>query len=399
MNSTGPKDFSKRIRRLCVISSTRADWGLLSPVARGLRELPGIEISVLATNMHLLEEYGHTIDEIRADGFDPVPVEMNVPGADATGRAMAMGLCTITMAKALDRFHPDAVLLLGDRYEILGATSAAAVMTIPIIHIAGGEISEGAIDDSLRHAITKLSTLHLAATEAYRKRIIQMGEDPERVINTGAIGVWNALHVPLISMSELSESINFDLSTGPIAAVTFHPATLDSQMSPLRRFMDFLEALDSVKELRCVITYPNNDAHGQELIPILESYAASRPERIRALPSLGMRRYLSLLAHADVCAGNSSSGIVEAPSFGIATVDVGIRQRGRISAPSVIHCGDSSREIADALHKALSPDFRNICARRQNPYFQPDTLPLMLRSIANFMNTLPCGQKKFYDLP
>ncbi|MDE6311289.1 MAG: UDP-N-acetylglucosamine 2-epimerase (hydrolyzing) [Muribaculaceae bacterium] len=386
------------VHRVVFVSSTRADWGLLSPLARVLRDgAPELEVSVVATNMHLLPEYGMTVDEIRHDGFEPLCADMRVEGSDEASRVRALARCTSAMADAFESLRPDIVVLLGDRYEILGVASAAALMNIPIVHIAGGEISEGAVDDSIRHAVTKLSTLHLTATEAYRRRVIQLGEDPSRVINTGAIGVWNALHVARLSRSELEHDLGFSLSSGPVAVVTYHPATLDSGESPAARVRELLAALDEFPELTSVITYPNNDARSEEIIAEIQNYAAARP-RVLAVRSLGMRRYLSLLACADLCAGNSSSGIVEVPSFHIPTVDIGMRQRGRIAAESVIHCGDSRKEIAGAIRYALSPEMKRRLPEIANPYYKADTLDLQVRAVRDFAASLPCEPKKFYDI-
>lgn len=388
-----------RKKRLVFVSSTRADWGLLSPLARALRDTaPELDVAVVATNMHLLPEYGMTVDEIRADGFSPFCADMSVPGADEASRVRALAKCTAAMADAFTVLEPDAVVLLGDRYEILGVASAAALMNIPILHIAGGEISEGAVDDSIRHAVTKLSTLHLTATEQYRQRVIQLGEEPSRVINTGAIGVWNAINQPKLPASVLEAFLGIPLYEEPVAVITYHPATLDSQASPAARVRMMLDALDDFPELYCVITYPNNDARSDGIISEIERFAAGRPNAI-AVKSLGMRRYLSLLSYADICIGNSSSGIVEVPSFHIPTVDIGIRQRGRIAAKSVVHCGDSREEISAAIRHALSPEMARLLPSVENPYFKPDTLGMQVRAVRDFAASLPCAPKKFYDIP
>lgn len=387
------------LKRIVFVSSTRADWGLLSPLARALRDgAPELEVAVVATNMHLLPEYGMTVDEIRADGFDPLCADMRVEGSDEASRVRALARCTAAMADAFTALRPDAVVLLGDRYEILGVASAAALMHIPVVHIAGGEISEGAVDDSIRHAITKLSTLHLTATEPYRRRVIQLGEDPARVINTGAIGVWNAINQPKIPADELEAFLGMPLYEEPVAVVTYHPATLDSAVEPAARVREMLDALDDFPDLRCVITYPNNDARSDGIIAEIQRFASRRPN-VLAVRSLGMRRYLSLLSYADLCIGNSSSGIVEVPSFHIPTVDIGIRQRGRIAAESVIHCGDSREEISRAIRLALSPEMARRLPHIENPYFKPDTLALQVEAVRAFAASLPCGPKKFHDLP
>lgn len=380
------------------MTSTRADWGLLMPLAKALNLADGIDVRIVAANMHLMPEYGMTVDEITGAGFEvSARVPMRVDGDSASDRVRAMGKCMDEVADAFESVHPDAVIILGDRYEMLAVASAAAVMGIPIIHIAGGEISEGAVDDEIRHAITKLSTLHLTATEPYRRRVIQMGEHPDRVVNTGAIGVWNAFNTPLLDAAELGQQLDLDLAL-PTAVVTFHPATADTSASPVRQMNSLLEALGAFRDMNIVITYPNNDAGGASLIPLIEEFAAGRPDNVRAVRSLGMVRYQSLLQQARVVVGNSSSGIVEAPSAGVPTVDIGIRQRGRLAAPSVIHCGTEPGDICKAIREALSDEMQALAARKENPYYKPDTLQIMTSAVLGFVAGLPAGPKKFYDI-
>lgn len=382
------------MKRVCFITSTRADWGLLKPLAAMVRESGSMELQIIATNMHLLREFGHTVDEIEQDGFavnERVPME--VAGDDEYSRAKAMARCADGIADALKRLNPDAVVILGDRYEMLAAASVAAVMLIPIVHIAGGEISEGAVDDSIRHAITKLSTLHLTATEPYRRRVIQMGEGPERVVNTGAVGAWNARNVAQLERRELEDFLGIPLE-GPVAVVTYHPATLDDRpVGELTK--EFLNALEEHPEFTYIITYPNNDAHGAAIIPLLQDFAKRHPDNVRLVQSLGMKRYQNLLRYACMAIGNSSSGIVEVPSWGIPTIDVGIRQRGRLCADSVIHCGTSSAEISAAITEALQ---RGRNPEQVNPYYQPDTPAIMFGALERFVEGLPTEPKTFYDI-
>lgn len=384
-------------KRLCVVTSTRADWGLLSPVCRSLRASGLIDIDIVATNMHLSPAYGNTVDEIIADGFEPLRVPVDEEDSGDASRARVMARTLSGMAEAFSILKPDAVLLLGDRYEMLAVASAASVMHIPIIHIAGGEVTEGALDDSFRHAITKLSSLHLTATDDYRRRVIQMGENPDSVINTGAIGVWNAMNIPLMPAAEISESLGFDVTVKPLAIVTYHPATNDAT-PPVERLRSLLDALDRYPGLRLVITAPNNDSGGHDILEALMRYAQERRGRAVAVRSLGAYRYHSLLRLASFVIGNSSSGIVEVPSAGIPTIDIGMRQRGRIAGPSVIHCGDTADEIAEAIDKALSPGMREIAGRCENPYGKPDTCRFMTEAIEAFMTSLPLPPKTFYDL-
>ncbi|MDE5631253.1 MAG: UDP-N-acetylglucosamine 2-epimerase (hydrolyzing), partial [Muribaculaceae bacterium] len=293
--------------------------------------------------------------------------------------------------------QPDAVLLLGDRYEMLAVASAAAIMRIPVIHIAGGAVSEGAVDDCIRHAITKLSSLHLTETEEYRRRVIQMGEQPDTVVNTGAIGVWNGRNITPVSKESLEEFLGMQLD-GETAIVTYHPATNDTSATPAEQVEAMLEAIAQFPDLKCVITYPNNDAGGASTIPLLEKFAATHTARVRLVPSLGMLRYQSMLKIASLVIGNSSSGIVEVPSAGISTVDIGIRQQGRTAAQSVIHCGNSCRDISEAISEALSPAMKELASKCENPYYRPDTLALMRNAVLKFMHSLPVAPKKFYNI-
>lgn len=383
--------------RLCFITTTRADWGLLSPLCGELRHR-GHTVQIVASNMHLEAAYGATAAEIEADGFG-IDAAVPLPGGDSPAdRAVATGVCTQGVAEALRRLRPDAVVALGDRYEMLGAVTAAAVSRIPVIHIAGGEVSHGAQDDSFRHAITKLSELHLVATPEYGRRVVQLGEEPARVVHTGAIGVYNLLRLQPVPDQELSAFLGLDVADpAPLAVVTYHPATLDSGATHQERTGALLRALDAFPELRVVLTYPNNDAGGARAIPLLESWASHNAGRARIFPSLGARRYLSLLRHAAVVIGNSSSGIVEVPSAGIPTVDIGIRQQGRAAAESVVHCAPDEPSIRAAIARALSPEFRAFCRGVSNPYYRGDTLAIMADAIEHFLDS-PRGPKIFHDL-
>lgn len=386
-------------KKICIATGTRAEWGLLSPIARELQQREDTELQIVATNMHLDPRYGHTVDEITGQGFTVnACVDMSMPGQDTDSdlsKAEAMALCTDGMAKAFYKLNPDLLVILGDRYEMLSTATAAMMLGIPIAHIHGGEITLGAVDNSIRHAITKMASLHLTSTEAYRRRVIQMGEMPERVINTGAIGVYNAMHVPAIPKQELEDSIGMKLDRDTIL-LTYHPVTLDRER-PSVRFRAILDALDRRPDLKILITYPNNDAGGREIIAMIEEYRRMHPDRVTVVPSLGMRRYLSSLLHIGAVVGNSSSGIIEVPSAGIPTVNIGIRQKGRISAGSVIHCGDSTDEIFNALEIALSDKFRQEAAHTSNPYFRPDTLHKIVKALTE-CHISRFEEKPFYDL-
>ena len=383
-------------RKICIATGTRADWGLLSPIAQALNKRDDVDLKIIATNMHLSEEYGSTWKEIENDGLKiDWRVKMKSDADSRKDTVLAMSECMAGMAEALAALQPDLLVILGDRYEMLATASAALILRIPIAHIAGGAISQGAYDESIRHAITKMSHIHLTETERYRKRVIQLGENPEHVIYTGAIGVYNIMHTQYISREQLERELNLTLSDRLILA-TFHPATLD-EMPPQQQCKNLLAALDRHPDYQTIFTYPNNDSEGRIIIQLIESYRRRHPERVAVFPSLGMRRYLSMLHCATAVVGNSSSGIVEVPSIGIPTLDIGIRQMGRTAAPSVLHCGVSEEEIVDGLETVLSSSFRLIAKSAENPYYLPDTLEKMVDAIVN----TPLDNiiiKPFYDV-
>lgn len=383
-------------RKVCIVTGTRAEWGLLSGIAQQLKLRDDVELQIIATNMHLDARYGHTIDDIFAMGFDvDAQVPMMADDDSMVSTAKAMAKCSEGMADAFAKLSPDVIVILGDRYEMLSVASVATVMRIPIIHLHGGEISEGAIDDSIRHAITKLSSLHLTATEQYRNRVIQMGEQPNRVINTGAIGVYNAAHIAPMSREELNASLDFEITQGTLL-VTYHPATLDDEDVALR-CGELLSALDAFPDNKVIITYPNNDAQGRVIIDMIEDYATKNVGRVMVKPSLGLLRYISALHYVAAVVGNSSSGIIEVPSMGIPTVNIGIRQQGRMASESVIHCGDDKDSIVEAIRYALSNEGCERAKKTQNPYCKDNTLQLIVEAIA----TMPIEElrrKTFYDL-
>lgn len=382
--------------KIAIATGTRADWGLLSPIAQLLKAQKDVEVAVIATNMHLDPRFGNTIDEIISDGFIPAAkVKMNVASNSEADTARSMAKCLSGMVDAFESIKPDCIIILGDRYEMLATASAATVMRIPIIHIAGGEISEGAIDDCIRHAITKLSALHLTATEEYRQRVIAMGEQPDRVINTGAIGVYNIMQLPLMSKEELEKSIGCKINKRTLL-VTMHPTTIDP--TPSSTVMgELFKALDA-HDGNVIITYPNNDARGAEIISLIDDYQKRNKDKVTVIPSLGRLRYLSALQFAGAVAGNSSSGIVEVPSMHIPTVNIGIRQKGRLASKSVINCGNSAQEIISAIRFALSEEGQDTARNAENPYYKPNTLHTIVNSILS-VSINDIKTKKFYDIP
>lgn len=358
---------SPPLRKLCVVTGSRADYGLLFPVLRCLAGHPAVQLRLVACGTHPSPEFGSTIREIEADGFVPDETIEAVLSSDTpTGVCKAMGLTMIAAGDAFRRLAPDIVVVLGDRFEILAVAAAAAVCTIPLAHIAGGQITEGAVDDAMRHAITKLAQLHFTAAEEYSRRIVQLGESPDRVHTVGSLGLDNVRSTPLTARAALERDIGFRFGACSVL-VTHHPETLDPA-GGVSGIEAILEALAGRPDLRALFTLPNADAGGRVIRSRIEAFVAAHPDRCAAVPSLGRQRYLSALACVDAVVGNSSSGLIEAPSFRIPTVNVGDRQRGRIRAASVIDCAPMAGAVGGALDRALSPSFRAGLAGLVNPF-------------------------------
>lgn len=384
------------MRKICVVTGSRAEYGLLSGLMRAIQEDKDLQLQVIATNMHLSPEFGLTYREIEKDGFQiDKKVQMLLSSDTPNATTKSVGLATIGFADAYEDLQPDLIVVLGDRFEILAAVSAALFFKIPVAHLHGGEITEGAYDDSIRHAITKMSHLHFTSTEAYRQRVIQLGEQPDRVFYVGAIGVENIKRVPLMSQAELEDSIRFKLGEKSLL-VTYHPVTLENHTAA-DQCQNLLEALDEFPEYKVIFTLPNSDTDGRVIIRLINEYVSLHSERCMAIPSLGLQRYLSALKCVSAVVGNSSSGIIEVPSFGIPTLDIGNRQKGRIAAESVVHCGNDSRSIIEGMQQVLSDVFRKQVKHVLNPYEKRDTT----KNIYKIISTYPLEnlrQKKFYDV-
>ena len=382
------------MKKIAVFTGTRAEYGLLYWLLREIKASDRLELQLLVSGLHLSPEYGETWKQIQAEGFHfDARVEMLLSSDTAVGVVKSMGLGIIGFADAFDRLRPDLLLVLGDRFEALAAVEAAMIMRIPVAHLHGGELTEGAYDDAIRHAITKMASLHFTAAEPYRRRVIQMGEAPELVFNVGALGLERLLRDEPMHAHELADSIGFEPGSRYFL-VTYHPATAADEDSA-KSVGAMLEALDHFPDYRVILTYPNADNGGKGIILIIEEYAARSAGRAIAVPSLGSRRYLSALSRAAAIVGNSSSGIIEAPSLGIPTVNIGTRQLGRLAAASVIHCGQDSHAILEAIIKAVSPSFSSECRRVVNPYGQGDASRKIVRILE--ASSLPI-QKRFHDL-
>lgn len=381
-------------RRIAIFTGSRAEYGLLYWLMRGIKKSSSLELQVIAAAMHLAPEFGATGSEIESDGFAiDARIEMLLASDSAVGVLKSMGLAVIGMADALDRLRPDALVVLGDRFETLAAAQSALVLGIPLVHLHGGEITEGAYDDAFRHAITKFATWHFTATEDYRRRVIQLGEAPDRVINCGALGLDHLLLTAPVPWTELCTSLGFELRE-PYFLATYHAAT-NADEDPVASVRAIAAVLERFPDHQVVWTYPNADNGGRAIIAALRDYAAGTPDRFLVIRSLGSRRYLTVLTHAAAVIGNSSSGIIEAPSFGVPTVDIGSRQRGRIAARSVLHSSVDEASILGAVRSALSPQHRAITTRRENPYGAGHAAD----RIVHVLETVVLNQRKrFYDL-
>lgn len=382
------------MRKICVVTGSRAEYGILRNLMAAIKADPELQLQVIATNQHLSKLQGETYKEIERDGFtidykvymadDEAP-----DNANTTAKSISRGVSGF--ADAFDALHPDLLLILGDRYEMLAVASTALIYKIPIAHLHGGEITEGAFDDAIRHAISKMSHLHFTSTEAYRNRVIQLGEQPERVFNVGALGVENVMKNDFMSKEEIESSLNFQL-TDKCLLCTYHPVTL-SNMSSEVQVLNLLKALDYYKDYHIIFTYSNSDTNSQIIIKRIQEYVERNKGRCMFIPSLGQRRYFSALKYMTAVLGNSSSGIIEVPSFGIPTLDIGDRQKGRIAADCVIHCGYSIEEIKEGLEKVVNYPSKAI----DNHYYKEGTCEAIFNIIKNYpLENLV--QKSFYDL-
>lgn len=386
------------MRKICVVTGTRAEYGLLCRLMRLIQESPNTQLQVIATNMHLSPKYGNTYQEIEKDGFSidckiPIIDENAEDNAVTTVKSMATALSGF--AEAYNTLKPDLVVVLGDRYEILAAATAALIERIPIAHLHGGEVTEGAYDDAIRHSITKMSHLHFTSTEEYRKRVIQLGEQPNRVFYVGAPGVENIKEFPLMSKEEVEESVNFKLDKNTIL-VTYHPVTLGEHTAE-KDIKEFIGALEDRKDLRVFFTMPNSDTGSQAIVDAINAFVANNSDRAIAYKSLGMKRYLSVMKYAGAVVGNSSSGLLEVPSFGIPTLNIGDRQKGRMAADSVYNCETDKDSILKGLDVIMSPAFKKKAAETHNPYEKVNTAEEIFKVISSYpLEKL--NQKHFYNL-
>ena len=383
------------MKKICVITGTRAEYGLLSKLMKRIDDCPDMQLQIIATNMHLSPEFGLTYREIEADGFHiDKKVEMLLSSDTRNATTKSLGLGIIGFADAFEDLAPDMVVILGDRYEMLGAASAALLYGIPIAHISGGDVTEGAYDDAIRHSISKMSHLHFTSAEEYRQRVIQLGEQPDRVFNFGAIGLDNMRQIQFLDRQSLEQSICFEIGEDCIL-VTYHPVTMERN-SAETQFGALLEAIDRVG-CRVIFTKPNSDSDGRIIIKMIDDYVAVNGDKAACYTSLGYMRYLSALQFVKAAVGNSSSGILEVPSFGIPTVNIGDRQKGRLRADSVIDCNTDVDSIEKSIRSALSQEWQTIARNATNPYEQPDTVARIFEVLQQ-CDLSQMKQKRFYDI-
>lgn len=385
------------MKKICIVTATRAEYGLLKPVIERIYKLETAELKLVVTGMHLSPEFGLTYKEIEEDGY-PIDqkVEMLLSSDTSVGITKSMGVALMGFADYFYVNRPDIVVILGDRYEMLMVATAAMIARIPIAHLYGGEKTEGVVDEAIRHSITKMSQIHFTATEEYRRRVIQLGEQSERVYNVGALGVENSRKVSLFSKEELEHQMGFRFNK-PTIMVTYHPVTLEI-LTAREQFAGILSVIDNHQEISVIFTKANADTDGRIINQMIDEYVKENGDRCVSFTSLGQRRYLSALQYVDAVLGNSSSGLVEVPSFHIPTINVGDRQRGRVCAESVIHCGNTVQEIEGALQTALSDKFRKSLVTMQNPYEKEGTSNKIVEIIGSILDDGIEMKKTFYDI-
>ncbi|MDQ0194831.1 UDP-N-acetylglucosamine 2-epimerase [Paenibacillus wynnii] len=380
-------------RKLCVVTGTRAEYGLLYGLLKEIEQDPTFQLQLIATCMHLSPEFGMTAQVIESDGFSiQAKVEMLLSSDTPVGVAKSIGLGVIGFADAFDHLRPDLVILFGDRYEILAAAQAALVAKIPIAHIGGGDSTEGAFDESIRHSLTKMSHIHFVSHAGSAARVRQMGENPNFIFTVGSPGIDQIKSLKLLTPDELQQSLDFEWRARNIL-VTFHPVTMEEFSSTLQ-FNELLQALDRLgPELGILFTKPNSDPEGRRLAQMTDDYVNTHPNA-KAYTSLGQLRYLSAISIVDAVVGNSSSGLYEAPSFHKPSVNIGDRQKGRISATSVIQCAAQADDITKAILRAFELD----CSETTNPYGSGDSCKKIVAQLKQISNYRTLLKKHFFEV-
>lgn len=382
------------MKKICVVTGTRAEYGLLYWLMKEIVLDGELDLQIIATGMHLSPEFGLTYKEIEKDFNINKKIEILLSSDSHLGISKSMGLAQISFSEAYEELKPDVIVLLGDRYEIFSAASTALIANIPIAHLHGGEVTEGAFDESLRHSITKMSHIHFTAAEEYKKRVIQLGEQPFNVHNVGGLGIENIKRLDLLSKNEFEKSINFKLNKKNIL-VTFHPVTLENYTAK-EQFQELLDAVDELEDTTIIFTKANSDTNGRIINDMIDSYVKLNSLKSISFTSLGQLRYLSSLKYVDAVVGNSSSGLLEAPSFKIATINIGDRQKGRLKAKSVIDIKPIKNEILKSLDYIYTYEFSNILKKTKNPYGDGMASKKILDIIRN-TNLDNILKKTFYD--
>jgi len=384
------------MKKICVVTGTRAEYGLLYWLMKKIQADVELELQLIVTGMHLSPEFGLTYLEIEKEFKISKKVEMLLSSDTAVGISKSVGLAQIGFADAYNELKPDLLVVLGDRYEIFSAVSTAMIARIPIAHLHGGETTEGAFDEAIRHSITKMSHIHFTAADEYKNRVIQLGEQPNRVFNVGGLGIENIVKLKLLSKTDFEKSINFKLATKNIL-VTFHPVTLEGSTSK-NQFQELLDALDTLENTHIIFTKANSDTGGRIVNNMIDEYVAKNKFKAVCFTSLGQLRYLSALQYVDAMVGNSSSGLAEAPSFKIGTINIGDRQKGRIKADSIIDSLPNKESILQAFDYLYSDNFKKKLTEVKNPYGDGCASKKIIEEIK--VNKLKGLLKKsFYDLP
>ena len=384
-------------RKICVVTGTRAEYGLLRRLIDAIQSSDVLSLQLIVTGSHLSPEFGFTIQEIIDHGY-PIArkIEMLLSSDTTVGIAKSTGLGVLSFADALSDLEPDLMVLLGDRYEIFAAATAAMLTRIPIAHLHGGEVTEGAVDELIRHSITKMSHLHFVATSEYRRRVLQLGENPKNVFCVGGLGVDNLLRLDFLSRVELEMQLDYTFLNRNIL-VTFHPVTLEDDSSTLDHLEQLLAALDSLVDTGIIFTLPNADACGRSFIAKIKDFC-SENDSASCFASLGQLRYFSCIRHVDCVVGNSSSGLLEVPSFHKATINIGCRQEGRLRSASVIDCPPICESILGAINRSFSREFQELLKSSTNPYGKGGAVDSILDVLENF-SLSDILQKKFFDIP
>ncbi len=355
-----------RRKKICIITGSRAEYGLIYWLIKEVKADQNFKLQLIVTGMHLSSEYGLTYKEIEKDFKINKKIDINLVSDTSVGISRSMGIAQTSFSQAFKELKPDLLVLTGDRYETFSAASSAMISKIPIAHIHGGELTKGSWDDTIRHCISKMAHFHFTATEEYKRRVIQLGEQPSKVFNVGGMGIESIKRLKLLSKIEFEKSIKFKLNKKNII-VTFHPSTLDNQSSK-KQFKELLDAIKDLKDTNIIFTKTNSDTGGKEINKMIDFYTSQNHENSIGVISLGHLRYLSALQYVDVVVGNSSSGILEAPSFKIGTINIGNRQEGRIKAKSVVDCKAKKKDIKKSLNKIYSKSFQNMLSTVKNPY-------------------------------